>query len=172
LEDILVIGKIDGGKYKSNPVEICPIDLCNQTVEEMVLNDKGQHKIHYNVTGSCKKIKLDPDILRQIITNLLSNAIKFSLPGGKIDVDLSCDDSSMKLVFSDDGIGISENDLSRLYDPFMRGVNVGAVPGSGLGMTIVKNAVELCSGQIEVISRENKGTKVIVNIPFMRDMGE
>jgi PAS domain S-box-containing protein len=172
LEDILVIGKIDGGKFKSNPVEICPIDLCNQTVEEMVLNDKGQHKIHYNVIGSCKKIKLDPDILRQIITNLLSNAIKFSLPGGKIDVDLLCDDSAMKFVLSDEGIGIPENDLSRLYDPFMRGANVGAVPGSGLGMTIVKNAVELCNGQIEVISRENKGTKVIVNIPITQEMGE
>lgn len=172
LEDILVIGRIDSGKYKSNPIEICPIDLCNQTVEEMILIDKGQHKIHYNVTGSCKKIKMDPDILRQIVSNLLSNAIKFSLPGGKIDVDLLCNDSSMQLVFSDEGIGITENDLNRLYDPFMRGVNVGAIPGSGLGMTIVKNAVELCSGQIEVISRENKGTKVTVTIPFLREMGK
>ncbi len=167
LEDILVIGRIDAGKYKPNPQVICPMEFCKQTIEAIIQNDQGRHKIHYNVSGTCSKAYLDPEFLRQIMSNLLSNAINFSLPGGNITVGLKCTEEAMQLEFIDEGIGISQQELERIFDPFMRGVNVGAIKGSGLGMTIVRNAVDLCGGEIKITSRINKGTKVTVTIPLI-----
>jgi signal transduction histidine kinase len=76
-------------------------------------------------------------------------------------------ESDKELIFevSDDGIGISGEDLKTLYDPFFRSDNAKNIPGTGLGLPIVKEAVQICGGTISVDSIINKGTKFTVSLP-------
>ena len=132
----------------------------------MVLTDHHRHQIQFSVTGSCESAYMDPELLRQILVNLLSNAIKFSQPTGKIDVQLDCLPDHLEFIIMDEGIGIPEEDMHGLFDPFNRAINAMSIPGSGLGLTIVKNALELCRGTIDIESKLYEGTKVHFMIPF------
>ena len=110
--------------------------------------------------------------LLQIMDNLLSNALKYTLPGDSISVTLSqagADNKNYLFVVADTGIGMSQEFLKRLYDPYARERRFGAnsVMGSGLGLTIVKNLVSQNGGDISVESAPGKGTCFRVTLPFV-----
>lgn len=110
--------------------------------------------------------------LAQIMDNLLSNALKYTLPGDSISVTLSqagADNKNYLFVVADTGIGMSQEFLKRLYDPYARERRFGAnsVAGSGLGLTIVKNLVSQKGGDISVESAPGKGTCFRVTLPFV-----
>ena len=109
---------------------------------------------------------LDQRLMRQILSNLLSNAIKYS-PGRKsIQVRLDLTGEALVLQVRDEGIGIPEADLKHLLEPFHRSANVGAISGAGLGLAIIKEAVELHEGAITVESQLNLGTTFTIRIPI------
>ncbi len=166
LEEILMIGRIEAGKIPIHPIAINPIEVCTNLIQDMVLTDHRRHQIQFSVTGSCESAYLDPELLRQILVNLLSNAIKFSQPSGKIDVHLNCHPDRLEFEIKDEGMGIPAEDMGGLFDPFNRAINAMSIPGSGLGLTIVKNALELCQGTIDIQSKLREGTKVHFMIPF------
>lgn len=110
--------------------------------------------------------------LLQIMDNLLSNALKYTLPGDSISVTLSqagADNKNYLFVVADTGIGMSQEFLKRLYDPYARERRFGAnsVMGSGLGLTIVKNLVSQNGGDISVEIAPGKGTCFRVTLPFV-----
>ena len=80
---------------------------------------------------------------RQIISNLLSNAIKYSPEHESIQIRLGYRDKTVILKVHDQGIGIPEADLKHLFEPFHRAANVGTIPGTGLGLIIIKESIEL-----------------------------
>jgi signal transduction histidine kinase len=109
---------------------------------------------------------MDKNLLRQILANLLSNAIKYSPEGSTVKFDLVCQDEKAIFHIKDEGIGISPEDQQRLFESFQRGSNVGKISGTGLGLTIVKKAVDLHGGQIAVNSEVGVGTTFSVAIPL------
>jgi signal transduction histidine kinase len=96
----------------------------------------------------------------------LSNAFKYSIKGGNVEFTVSSDKEKLLFTVSDQGIGIPEDELPRIYETFQRAKNVADIQGSGLGLTIVKNAVELHGGSIEVKSKLGEGTTFVVTIPL------
>ncbi len=106
-------------------------------------------------------------LLRSIISNLLSNAIKFSPAGSTIRIRLSKQADTFVLIVSDEGVGISPDQLPHIFEPFYRGdkSRSKAIPGSGLGLQIVKTAVTKLGGTIEVKSTPGKGTTFTVSLP-------
>ncbi|MBK8905900.1 MAG: GAF domain-containing protein [Anaerolineaceae bacterium] len=109
--------------------------------------------------------------LSQLVTNLVANAINYSRQGGWIRVEtFSHNDDMVCLRVSDDGIGISEEEMPHLFDRFYRGQRTGQsnIPGTGLGLAIVKEIVDLHQGQIEVSSQLNEGTQFSVYLPLDR----
>ena len=107
----------------------------------------------------------DRGLLRQVFGNLLSNAIKYSPEGGKVWVQLIGETSQVICHVKDEGIGIPAEDQQRLFQPFSRASNVDSIAGTGLGLHIVKVAVELHGGTINVESQHGKGTRFIVRLP-------
>jgi signal transduction histidine kinase len=107
----------------------------------------------------------DERILRHILTNLLSNAVKYSADGAP--VQFSVIRLATRVVFKvvDRGIGIPEQDQKWIFQAFQRGRNVGNIPGTGLGLVIVKRCVELHRGTIHLESALGSGTKVEVEVP-------
>ena len=111
--------------------------------------------------------------VRQIFINILSNSIKYNKKNGKIRCNAECRKISenqveYKVVISDSGIGMSEEFLKHLFEPFSRehtGVN-SSYEGTGLGMSIVKQLIEKMNGTIEVQSKEGEGSRFTITIPF------
>ena len=112
----------------------------------------------------------DPARLTQILINLLSNAYKYTPKGGRIRVQASHKDGYVRCVVADTGIGISAEDQEQLFTKFFRSENpdVQERQGTGLGLCIVKNLVELQGGRIGVESELGKGTTFWFTVPEAR----
>ncbi|HIK11401.1 MAG TPA: PAS domain S-box protein [Oscillatoriaceae cyanobacterium M33_DOE_052] len=108
---------------------------------------------------------LDEKLLRSIFTNLLSNAIKYSPGGGTISCSVVVESERVIIRVGDEGMGISPEEQQRLFEAFYRGENVIDIPGSGLGLTVVKKCVDLQGGTVEVKSELGKGTEFCVTLP-------
>jgi signal transduction histidine kinase len=110
----------------------------------------------------------DADRLGQLIDNLLSNALKFTPAGGTVEVAVSLSDGAAQLVVRDTGIGIADSELAQLFDRFFRASTARgrAIPGIGLGLSIVKALAEGHGGEVSVESTEGVGTKFVVALPL------
>jgi signal transduction histidine kinase len=111
----------------------------------------------------------DVTLLRHILTNILTNAVKYSDPGRPVEFRVERRGVNALLLVRDRGIGIPEEDRENLFRSFARGRNVGSIPGTGLGLLIVKRCVDLHGGQIEIQSRAGEGTTVIVTLPLFAE---
>lgn len=107
----------------------------------------------------------DPARLHQVVTNLLSNAVKFSPRGERVMVQVASDPDQASLVVADNGSGIAEDELPRVFDRFWRGRGAAETPGSGIGLAIVAELVAAHKGTIAVDSSSDHGTTVTVRLP-------
>jgi PAS domain S-box-containing protein len=166
LDDILTINRAETGKLEFNPTLIDIEQLCQQVVEEMRLFAGSQHILTFSYQSEYKKAFIDKKQLCFIMTNLLSNAIKYSPKGGEVHLALTSEQGEVTFQIRDPGIGIPLSDQPHLFEAFHRGENVGNIPGSGLGLTVVKKCVDLHCGRISVTSEVGVGTTFTVTIPF------
>jgi len=107
----------------------------------------------------------DAKLLSQVFSNLLSNAVKYSPGGGVIEVAAESTADEIVVAVSDHGIGIPPADLPRLFERYHRGSNVSGIVGTGVGLYLVKMAVDLHRGRVEVTSREGEGSRFTVHLP-------
>ena len=163
LNDFLSISKLEEGKVE-NIREDFLIDLfVNDIVSETQSLCKSGQKIDYSHEGDTI-ISLDKKMLKNILFNLLSNAAKFSNADSIINIRTQRTDDCLKLSVEDQGIGISKKDQKHLFQRFFRAKNASNIQGTGLGLNIIENYIELMDGTISFKSEENKGT--IFNIQF------
>ena len=165
LDDILTINRAETGKLEFNPKPLRLEKLCHQCVEEIQLSAGSKHQITFYCSQQGARISLDEKLMRSIMANLLSNAIKYSPQGGEVKVSLEFLSDRVQIKISDRGIGIPPDYLNQLFEPFNRGQNVRRIPGTGLGLLIVKKFVDLHRGQINLSSELNIGTTVVVTLP-------
>ncbi|WP_434222094.1 ATP-binding protein [Limnospira platensis CENA597] len=164
LNDILIIEKAESGKLIPHPVLVNLKEFCANLIAEIQLTT-DKHNLIFTCPSSFPDTRLDEYLISQILTNLISNAIKYSQAGGDIKIDLTCEDDRVILAIKDSGIGIPKLDIKRLFEPFHRGINVGNISGTGLGLSLVKKAVDLQLGEIRVESEEGIGTTCTVILP-------
>lgn len=167
LDDILTINRAEAGKLTFNPTVFDLEVLCHQLVEEMQLNASPQHNLTLSCHGAVVPVYLDEKLVTSILTNLLSNAIKYSPQGGAIDLSLTFQTDQVTLKVADQGIGIPQNDHNQLFEPFHRGKNVRTIPGTGLGLVVVKKCVDLHQGSIHITSEVSQGTTCLVTLPLL-----
>jgi PAS domain S-box-containing protein len=141
--------------------------LCRQIVDEYRMTHGTTHTVKFASSRSTLKTRLDVKLMRSIITNLLSNAIKYSPQGTDIALTVERNGPDVCLQVSDSGIGIPAADLPQLFEPFHRASNVGNLPGTGLGLAVVKQSVELHNGQITVESQPGRGSTFTVTLPHV-----
>ncbi|NUO53097.1 MAG: HAMP domain-containing histidine kinase, partial [Polyangiaceae bacterium] len=167
LDAVLVIGRSDAGKLECNPG---PMDLARFVREsvEAVASTSLRHELRCEIAESLPEAEIDEKLAVHVLTNLLSNAVKYSPAGGPVDVKVKADRADLVLEVTDRGIGISKDDQVRLFESFHRGKNVGTIPGTGLGLAVVKRAVDAHGGTIAVRSEEGEGTTFVVRLPVFR----
>jgi signal transduction histidine kinase len=166
LEDILTFGKLECDKFTTTPTPLELLAFCQQLVDTIQMTSGEKYTLNCISSHSQIQACLDDRLLWLILNNLLSNAIKYSPKGGIVSLNISATEELVSFQVSDRGIGISQEDLQNLFEPFQRAKNVGKIPGTGLGLAIVKRLVELQNGQILVDSELRKGTTFTVTLPL------
>jgi len=137
---------------------------------EDILNDQfysvenlDHKRISIQTNLEFKEFTSDLDFLRRILLNLLTNALKFSR--NEVKLRISAIQSNLEFVVQDSGIGIPENEIDQIFNPFSRASNIKKTPGIGLGLSIVKTLTESLDGHIYINSLINKGTIIQIVIP-------
>ncbi|MES2948615.1 MAG: hybrid sensor histidine kinase/response regulator [Pseudomonadota bacterium] len=170
LDQVLTIGKADANLLEFRPKPLDLAVLCHQLRDEALAGralpgvEQGEQLSLDIVLGQDTAL-VDEKLLRHILGNLLSNAIKYSPNGEPASFDAGRDAQGLVFRVQDRGIGIPPADLPKLFGNFHRASNVGDIPGTGLGLTIVKRAVESHGGSIDVHSELGRGTCFTVRIP-------
>jgi PAS domain S-box-containing protein len=157
LGDFLSLSKIEEGKVEAQFRKFNIRELIEEVHSEIKgICKQGQQIIH--VHNGNNFVELDPKLIKNILINLVSNAIKFSEENKNVYITTSVNKDYIRLVVKDDGMGISNDDKTHLFQRFFRGENAGNIQGTGLGLNIVSKYVELMNGRIEVESELEKGT--------------
>jgi PAS domain S-box-containing protein len=165
LDDLLTLGAVEAGRLKFEPENVDLQALTDQLVAEIRQTIGVNHRLDFKVEGRCDCLFVDPRLYRYVVNNLLSNAFKYSPSGSTVHLVMSCRADTLVLVIADEGIGILPEDQARLFEAFHRGSNVGSVQGTGLGMVIIGQAINVHGGTIAMESRENEGTVFTVTLP-------
>jgi signal transduction histidine kinase len=170
VEDAIIVDRAasEAITFSPNPIDI--ITLCRQVIDEIDLIAKAKCQLKFNYQNCRDLVYLDAQLVKQILINLLSNAIKYSDSGSTIDLHCICDRDNIIFQVCDCGIGIPSLEQTDLFECFHRGTNVGNLPGTGLGLTIVKKCVDLHGGEISVHSKLNVGTTFTVKLPIDRGL--
>ncbi|MBE2269910.1 MAG: PAS domain S-box protein [Anaerolinea sp.] len=163
---LTVKGRLDQRTFQPTPVNLNV--LCQVTLAEIQQTMKAKQTFRFVCDGQIEKALIDETLISRILLNLLSNAVKFSLADSEIRLELSQQVEWLVLRVVDQGIGIAEPDLSRIFEPFFRAETAETVVGTGLGLSIVKECVELHKGRISVESRVGQGTTFTVHLPLIR----
>jgi len=176
INDVLDMTKIENGKVTLTE-DYCDLKECVEKAREIFQAEIEQkHLAIQTDTSTVTNEWAYCDMLRfnQILYNLLSNAVKFSKPGGKILVTLKQNPCAMQeyaayeLRVKDQGIGMSSEFLSHIFEPFEREhtSTISQIQGTGLGMSITKNLVDLMGGTIQVTSQLGQGTEFVLQFTF------
>ena len=166
MEDVLQLGRMQSDHIDFTPIEFDLDALCREIIEDFQERPDIMHQLLYSAEITMPMLRLDKKLIRQVMNNLISNAIKYSPQGKSVTISLKQTNEAMTLSVRDEGIGIPEADLKYLFEPFHRAGNVGTIRGTGLGLTITKQSVELHGGTITVDSTVGVGTTFIVSIPL------
>jgi PAS domain S-box-containing protein len=165
LDDVLVLSRAETVTLELRVETLNLSIFCSTIVREMQQTTQ-KHQIALSIIGKPQLVAVDTKLMRQAISNLLSNAVKYSPQGGTIDLQLEYEESAVIIQVRDDGIGIPEADQKRLFEGFHRAQNVGNISGTGLGLPIVKRAVEAHGGTISFVSQVGVGTTFTIRIPI------
>jgi PAS domain S-box-containing protein len=162
MEEVLVLGRLESDRMTFKPAAFDLQAFCQRVCDEIeAATDK---RCPIKLQAIPEQAFGDESVLRHIFTNLLANAVKYSGPGEQVDfiVERQGDDAVCRIV--DRGCGIPEADQKRLFEAFHRGSNVRQIPGTGLGLLIVRRCVDLHGGEIQFASTEGKGTMFTVRV--------
>ncbi|MDE6030546.1 MAG: PAS domain S-box protein, partial [Oscillospiraceae bacterium] len=177
INDVLDMSRIESGKMQLDERPCSLPEILHGLHNIVQANARAKHiELRVDTVNIAdEEIFCDKLRLNQVLLNLLSNSIKYTNDGGKVDVSVTeikvnnnDDIACYKFVISDNGIGMSEEFVKHIFEPFERERNstISGIQGTGLGMAITKNIVDMMEGTIEVKSEKGVGTEVSVRFMF------
>lgn len=162
VDELLDLSAAELGQLKVNQVAAdVPTIVRESIAANATVASAAQISLQIELSGEANTpVLCDPPRLRQVLNNLVSNAIKYNQPGGRVIVSVKGGPSTLALQVEDNGIGIAKEQLAQMFIPFNRlGAERTAVPGTGIGLALAKQLVELMGGSIQVDSELGKGTR-------------
>jgi signal transduction histidine kinase len=165
VEDVLMFSRAESGPMEFKPA---PLDLpkfCQQLVEEVESATARRCSIRLCIANGTGSAGVDETLMRHVLVNLLTNAVKFSKPGDEVLLQASAKANEVLFQVQDRGIGIAEAEQTKVFEPFYRSRTVAHIPGTGLGLVIVKRCIERHGGTLEIESRTGHGSRFTVRVP-------
>ena len=166
--DLLELSRIDNNKKKVNKESFDLGQMVKDCQAKLAIEiKKKNHQIENFVTADVPKVIADKDDIERVVLNILTNSIKYTPDGGliKIYVGFVYTDAYIKII--DNGIGIPEEDLNRIYERFYRvdKSRTREMGGTGLGLSIAKEILDKNAGSIDIKSKVGEGTEVVIKVP-------
>jgi PAS domain S-box-containing protein len=165
IETILSANTIESGKLS---VTLAPCNL-EKIIREACADQQDispRHRIKATFKDLPAEMLLDEKVIRQTMTNLLSNAVKYSPNGNLVEVTAEVEEGAAVIKVKDHGVGIPAAEMPKLFQKYFRASTSGGIPGSGLGLNLVKQFVELHNGSITLHSNVGEETVVAVRLPL------
>ena len=166
--DLLSLSRYDNDEMKQKKVEFDLGELVKQCQEKVQIEIEKKHqRVECFVTANVPKVYADKDGIERVVLNILTNSIKYTKDEGniKIYVGFVYNDAYIKII--DNGIGIPEEDLSRIFERFYRvdKARTREMGGTGLGLSIAKEILDKNGGSIDIKSEKGEGTEVVIKVP-------
>ena len=158
------------GDMENYEIEMLPVDV-NMLLEDafgMLMDDEHATKrnLQLDISNAIPKLTGDYDLLLLALHNILNNAVKYTCENDKISLHALVDDLNLKITVTDDGPGISPEDLPYIWDELYRSEKVKNIPGSGIGLALVWRIIERHKGRVIIDSALGRGTKVEIYLPL------
>lgn len=173
INEMLDLSRIESRRGQDFKPRACPVQQACRLAAASVHPPGDTRQVEQRHGDDTLQVWVDPEKLHQVLVNLLSNAYKFSPDGGVIELcsrRVQRGDTEVALIeVRDHGIGMSEAELTHVFERFFRADKSGHIPGTGLGLSLVKQIVELSGGQVRLSSEPGKGTRVEVELPLVRE---
>jgi signal transduction histidine kinase len=174
MDSFLAFGRMDAGSTVFAPRETKLLPCLQGLLQETRSAQYRQHTVSIHIEPPLHadiRLMLDDVLLGQMVMNLITNACKYSAEGTHVSVVASQADSEtgmlLRLAVQDQGIGIPELELPRLFESFYRASNASNIPGTGLGLAIVDRAARAHGGSVQVKSRQGQGSEFVLNLPWI-----
>ncbi|HEX8490141.1 MAG TPA: ATP-binding protein [Chthoniobacterales bacterium] len=169
VEDVLSLARLESPGAELDLTEVDLAELLHSIMRDWEKRFAAkQLKSHLNFPGTLPLLQADENRLQEVIYNLLDNAVKYSKPGGTVFLRAEIEDDRVRISVADQGVGISEADLPRIFERFYRADKARSreLGGTGLGLSIVKHIVQLHGGAVEASSEPGVGTTISVLLPI------
>lgn len=167
ISGVLVLGRMDTGKIQFLPEPVDLEEFINAFIEEYRdTHPEDGRAAEVFFEGQKREVELDRLLVAHILRNLISNALKYSQGSKNPELYVKFENKRVTFIVKDYGIGIAEKDLNNLFQSFYRGENALTIPGTGLGLVIVKQFVDMHGGEIKLSSKLNAGTTIEVILPI------
>ena len=167
IHDLLDLTRIESGQKTRRLETVDPAAIARAVAENMRPTAESRGITLYVHAEGDAAMTADPDEIAMLLNNLVSNAVKYNREGGRVDVTVEAAESRVTFSVADTGIGMSPDEVERIFQEFARIKNerTNNIPGSGLGLSIVKKIVQLYNGEIAAESRQEEGStfKVVLN---------
>jgi len=171
--DVLDLSKVEAGRYELNYDTFDAADVIRSSVKMIrPAADAAEVSLDVNLDlDQALLIQADRRAVRQILLNLLSNSVKFSDKGGNVEIDAQAIDGDLELSVTDNGAGMSAEELAQIGTPYAQGeaAKLTDKRGSGLGLSLVKTLTELHNGKMDIQSNKGAGTRVKIILPLQAD---
>jgi signal transduction histidine kinase len=170
MSDILLLGRANAARTPFVPETGDMVAFCKEIIDDKYNNTQFRDRnIIFSVKGPVQPVDFDPKLIGHAIENIINNAYKYS-EEGNLSMNIVFEAEEVKIEIGDQGIGIPEEDLKNLFQPFYRATNTSEIEGTGLGLAIMKEFVDKHSGRIFVDSILNKGTTISVILPIKQKL--
>jgi PAS domain S-box-containing protein len=171
VNELLDLARIESRRGKDFKRQRHVLQPLIESTTHALLVHNDDRKVKLSLPGSPIRVDVDADKLSLALTNVLSNAYKYSPQGGEIELDIVWRDREGRpecgIRVTDHGMGMAPEQLARVFERFFRADTSGNIPGTGLGMTIVKEIIDLHGGQVVLNSQEGQGTTVLLWLPVL-----
>jgi signal transduction histidine kinase len=170
IDTTLNSARLDAGRIDMNPTELDLVPVVRSCAQRLGTVAAG---FELRIAGDRQSLPVrgDKRLLEQVFTNLLSNAVKYSGESRVIDVTLARTADRVRVDIRDYGIGVPEDEIPNLFTRFYRASTAKGLPGTGIGLNLVKELVDLHDGEVEVTSRVGEGSSFSVSLPLSRGDG-
>lgn len=175
VDDVLLVSRADANRLPIHASTFDLIDFCRGLREDYQTGIGARHTLALEFIGLEEQaylpVTMDGELVRRILDNLLSNAFKYSPPGSTVRLSAQKEADQITFCVSDEGMGIPEKDQPHIFEPFHRAENVGTIPGTGLGLNIVRRTVELHGGSVRLESKQGIGTTITATLACLPAVG-
>ena len=175
VNDLLQLSKMDSRDYELNRDIVNFVQFFNRIIDRFELSKSQNVTFHRLLPDTPYYVDIDTDKLTQVIDNIISNALKYSPDGGNIRFGIAVKEQVLKVMISDDGMGIPSENVERIFDRFYRvdRARARSMGGTGLGLAIAREMIEAHGGTIWAESEEGQGTTIFFTLEIeMEEEGE